>query len=265
MSDPGLQASGLVQEFGEFRALDGVSVEIGKGDIVGLIGPNGSGKTTLINVLSGLYRCSAGTVRVGGREITSLAPHKRAQAGISRTFQNVRLFAHLSVLENVEASCALHDSRPWSVRRRPQAREILAELGLATLADREAGTLPYGDQRRVEIARALATAPSFVLLDEPAAGMLPTESDELVAVLSSVQQRHSLGLLVIDHDLRLINQLCPRVLVMNAGQILTDGTPTEVHSDPRVIEAYLGREAASAADQIDPSLSQLNPTQRKTP
>ena len=214
------------------------------GEIVGLIGPNGSGKTTLLNLVSGVLSPSAGRILIDGADATRWPAHKVAQAGIGRTFQNIRLFGHLSVLENVEiAATTRADGSADSARA--LARQLLAEFGLAGSADRLAGELDYGAQRRLEIARALALRPRYLLLDEPAAGMNPTESNQLLAELAELRRRTGIALLVIDHDMSLIMRLCDRIVVLNRGQVIAQGKPAEIQRDPAVIEAYIGRKRAA--------------------
>ncbi len=198
-----------------------------------MIGPNGSGKTTLLNVLSGVILPSTGRVEIDGRDVTRWPAHRVAAHGVARTFQNIRLFDQLSVLENVEVGAALHPERPGGAALRRAARTVLVETGLSDVADRPARTLPYGIRRRVEIARALATRPTFLLLDEPAAGANEAESDGLRTLIAELRQAHGLGMLVVEHDLRLILRLADRIVVLNEGARIAEGSAQEVSTDPR--------------------------------
>ncbi len=228
----------VTRDFAGLRALDSVSLKLERGEIVGLIGPNGSGKTTLVNVVTGFLKPTEGRVLVGDVDITAWPPHKIAHLGLARTFQTIRLFQRLAVLENVEvAAVSMGMSRRQA---RKQAYEVLDTLGAARLADLPAGALPYGEERRIEIARALATRPSFLLLDEPGAGLAEVESGELLGMLAGIPQKMGCGMLVIDHDMSLIMRLCDRLHVLNYGRTIAEGTPEEVHDNPAVMEAYLG-------------------------
>jgi branched-chain amino acid transport system permease protein len=239
-----LAIEAATKDFSGLRALENVSVTVRPGEIVGLIGPNGSGKTTLLNLISGVLSPRAGRVLIDGADATRWPAHKLAQAGIGRTFQNIRLFGHLSVLENVEiAATTRSDGSTESARA--WAWQLLAEFGLEESADRLAGELDYGAQRRLEIARALALRPRYLLLDEPAAGMNPTESNHLLAELAELRRRTGIALLVIDHDMSLIMRLCDRIVVLNRGQVIAQGKPAEIQRDPAVIEAYIGRKRAA--------------------
>lgn len=243
-----LRCQGIGVTFSGLHALTSVDLALERGEIVGLIGPNGSGKTTLLNVLSGVIAPTVGRVDVDGTDVTRWPAHRVTAIGIARTFQNIRLFDNLSVLENVEVGAALHPERPGGAALRRAARGVLAETGLADLADRAARTLPYGVRRRVEIARALATRPAFLLLDEPAAGANEAESDELRALIAELRRAHRLGMLVVEHDLRLIMRLADRIVVLNEGRKIAEGGAREVSADPAVRAAYLGRRAAGGLE-----------------
>jgi branched-chain amino acid transport system ATP-binding protein len=233
-----LAVEGLTKDFVGLRALDSVSLTLERGEILGLIGPNGSGKTTLIHVVTGFLKPTEGRVRVGDVDITGWPPHKIAELGLARTFQTLKLFLGLTVLENVEVA-AVSAGLPRR-QARQQAYELLESLGATRLADLPAGALPYGQERRVEIARALATNPSFLLLDEPAAGLNEAESDDLLQTLAPIPQQTNCGMMIVDHDMRLIMRLCDRLHVLNYGKTIGEGSPDEVHRNPAVIEAYLG-------------------------
>ncbi len=238
---------GVAKSFSGLVALAGVDLDLPRGAIHGLIGPNGSGKTTLLNCISGVLRPTAGSVVVDGHDVTPHGSHRVAARGLSRTFQNIRLFGEMTVLENVEVGVS--SARGWGRHRGGRAataRGILQELGIGDVADRLATTLPYGVQRRVEIARALATRPSYLLLDEPAAGMNEQESDELLALVGGIRTEHGCGVLIVDHDLRLIMRLCDSVQVLDQGATIASGTPAAVRADPAVIAAYLGRAQRTA-------------------
>jgi ABC-type branched-subunit amino acid transport system ATPase component len=238
MTDITLKGSGLSVEFVGLRALDDVSIELGTGEILGLIGPNGSGKTTLVNVLCGQIAPASGYTFCNGKEITGLTPAQISRCGVARSFQIVRVFSNLSVRENIEVAAVSHGAS----RRRGQreADVLLEELGLMSRARDLAGVLSYGDKRRVEIARALATKPRFLLLDEPAAGMNEQESDALKTLLGKLPNERQLGLLIIDHDMSLIMRLCDRLHVLASGKTIAEGDIQTVSNAPQVIEAYLG-------------------------
>ncbi|MEI5681602.1 MULTISPECIES: ABC transporter ATP-binding protein [unclassified Mesorhizobium] len=244
MSDKSLNAAGVSVEFSGLRALDNVSLTLSPAEIVGLIGPNGSGKTTLINAITGQVPLASGRVTIGDDQISGLSPRKIALKGINRSFQIVRLFNNMTVVENVESSALAHGV---SLRKaREKANTLLAEFSLSQKAEDLAGNLSYGDKRRVEIARALAADPAFLLLDEPAAGMNEAESETLLHILSELPRTRGLGLLIIDHDMGLIMRLCNRLHVLASGRTIAEGKADEVRKNPAVIEAYLGSEAAHA-------------------
>jgi branched-chain amino acid transport system permease protein len=235
-----LSAEEIDKRFQGLIALSRVSLTVAPGEILGLIGPNGSGKTTLLNVVSGILAPEGGRVRLNGRDVTSLPSHQVATLGLARTFQNIRLFSHLTVRENVSA--VIDDDDPAVVTR------VLGWLQLDDVADEEATSLPYGAQRRLEIARAVVRRPRVLLLDEPAAGMNETESDALVRTIRQIRDELGCGLVVIDHDLRLIMQLCERIQVLDQGRTIAVGSPQEVANDPAVIEAYIGGGEARVAE-----------------
>ncbi|HEX9842454.1 MAG TPA: ABC transporter ATP-binding protein [bacterium] len=237
-----LTIRGLSKYFAGLHALDGVSFVLRRGEILGLIGPNGSGKTTLINVVTGLLPATGGQVFVDGAEITNKKPHQVGRAGLARTFQTIRLFRELTVLENVEVAAVSMGLSRRDARSR--AGQVLEEIGISRWAEMRAGVLPYGLERRVEVARALATEPKFLFLDEPAAGLNEDEGEELLQVLAAIPARKNLGLLIVDHDMRLIMGLCHRLHVLNFGKTIGEGTPGEVRQIPAVLQAYLGKAAA---------------------
>jgi branched-chain amino acid transport system permease protein len=235
-----LQVSHVNHRFAGVRALNDVSFEMRTGEIVGLIGPNGSGKTTLLNIISGQIRPTSGRVQVGDRNLASMPPHRRFALGLARTFQNIRLFGSLSAIENVEVALAHLEARATRTR----ARALLAQYRV-NRPDVSPVSFPYGDQRRVEVARAVAGVPSFVLLDEPAAGMNEVETEELGQRLRDMRDVRGLGLLVTEHDLSLILSVCDRIVVLSEGQVIASGTASEIRSSDAVRVAYIGEDDAS--------------------
>lgn len=238
MSDLHLSVKDISVEFSGLRALDRVSLEVGIGEIVGLIGPNGSGKTTLINVITGQVIPVSGHVRLNGEDITRRLPRKIALKGITRSFQVVRLFENLTVVQNVETTALAKGASRRSANK--TAMSLLEEFNLKGFAHQLAGTLSYGDKRKVEIVRALAGEPHFLLLDEPAAGMNEAESEALLKILAALPERKNLGMLIIDHDMTLIMRLCHRLHVLSSGLTIGEGAVETVKKLPAVIEAYLG-------------------------
>lgn len=256
-----LEARDLKKRFGGVEALSDYNLILEPGQLLGLIGPNGAGKTTVFNLLTGVIPPSSGGIWIDGQPLAGKPAQAFAAAGIARTFQNIRLFAAMSVLENVMVPLhrrygpsllstvfALPGAKRGEARIDQKAMAMLDLLGLARLADRRAGDLPYGDQRRVEIARALAGEPSVLLLDEPSAGMNPNETDDVVDLIARVHREFSLTMVVVEHDMKLIMRLSQQIQVLNRGQILASGTPEEIQANPDVIAAYLGNRRRGSGD-----------------
>lgn len=250
-----LRLQDLTIRFGGITAVNELDLELPQGIIAGLIGPNGAGKTTAFNLISGFYKPTAGSVSFHGQNITGLPPHAICKAGIARTFQNIRLFGNATALENVMVGGHVRQKSAWWMpplqlpmvrgeekRLTAASLDLLERLNLADAAHKLAASLPYGAQRRLEIARALATGPSLLLLDEPAAGMNPQESTELMDLIRGIQRDFSLTILLIEHDMKVVMGVCDRIWVLEYGLCIAEGRPEDIRSDERVIKAYLGEE-----------------------
>jgi branched-chain amino acid transport system ATP-binding protein len=259
MNAPLLQLDNVTVQFGGLKAVADVTCAIGERELVGLIGPNGAGKTTVFNAITGVYRATAGHVSFAGKKVGHHPPYRITARGIARTFQNIRLFASMTVFDNVRCACNMHLKHGIShalwrgtkvaaeeARIERDVMELLEIFGLHELRDENAKSLPYGDQRRLEIVRALATKPKLLLLDEPAAGMNPTEKVELMKLIRFVQEKFALAVLLVEHDMKVVMGICERIVVLDYGRKIAEGTPDEIRANPKVIAAYLGKEADDA-------------------
>ena len=259
-TSPILQLQGVTKFFGGLCAVKSFDLKLNKGDLAGLIGPNGAGKTTAFNLITGLYQPTKGEIHFNGEQISGMDPHEITRMGIARTFQNIRLFPNLTVLDNVRIAYHAHIdySMADSIFRSPRfsrgekeltekAQDFLSIFQLEGIQDELAKNLPYGEQRRVEIARALACDPKLLLLDEPAAGMNPREIINLMELIGFIREHFNLTILLIEHQMRVVMGICEHITVMDFGEVIARGNPNEIQNNPQVVEAYLGKGAANAA------------------
>lgn len=256
MAQPLLEAKGVTMQFGGLKAVDNFNLQLMKGELVGLIGPNGAGKTTVFNTLTGVYKPTMGDVLVEGQSTLPLKPYQISHLGVTRTFQNIRLFKEMTVLQNVLIAAHQHTKygMPAAIMKTPsyfleedelrkKGLELLSIFQLDTKAEFEAGGLPYGQQRKLEIIRAMATEPKVIMLDEPAAGMNHKETEGLMETIAQIRKDFGLTVLLIEHDMKLVMGICERILVLDHGVTIASGTPEQIKRDPKVIAAYLGQDA----------------------
>ena len=256
MSAPILKVTGVTKRFGGLTAVSDFNLTLQPGELVGLIGPNGAGKTTVFNLITGVYTPTEGSIAVGGTDTAGLTPDRITALGIARTFQNIRLFDEMTVLENVKTAYNLRSDyglldavfrtrafREQEATLHERAMDLLTTMGLADDANERSASLAYGEQRRLEIARALATQPKLLILDEPAAGMNAQETEDLMEMIHDIRSRFDLTLMLIEHDMKFIMRMCERIVVLDQGRIIARGLPGEIKADPVVIAAYLGDEA----------------------